>query len=89
MEYTTSETERERKLLQVKVTHPDISTSSPDLNLHVKKFFYEQLNMQNREIDDQMYVAKMPQPHTVMITLSDHKFKVFFFRAKKKRVAHQ
>ena len=83
LEYTTSEAERERKLLQVKVTHPDISTSSPDLNLHVKKFFYEQLNMQNREIDDQMYVAKMPQPNTVMITLSHHRFKVFLFRAKK------
>ena len=39
--------------------------------------------MPNREIDDQMYVAKMPQPNTVMITLSHHKFKVFLFRAKK------
>ena len=39
--------------------------------------------MQNREIDDQMYVAKMPQPNTVMITLSHHRFKVFLFRAKK------
>ena len=39
--------------------------------------------MPNREIDDQMYVAKMPQPNTVMITLSHHRFKVFLFRAKK------
>ena len=39
--------------------------------------------MQNREIDDQMYVAKKPQPNTVIITLSHHRFKVFLFRAKK------
>ena len=38
LDYTTSEAERERKVLQVKVTHPDISTSSSDLDLHVKKF---------------------------------------------------
>ena len=79
LEYTRSEAEREKKLLQVKVTHPVISSSSLDLNLHVKKFFYEQPNVPSREIDDQMYVAKMPQPDTVMITLSHHRFKVFFF----------
>ena len=39
--------------------------------------------MHNREIYDQMYVAKIPQPNTVMITLSHHRFKVFLFRAKK------
>ena len=83
MEYTTSEAERERRLLQVKVTQPDISTSSPDLDLHVKKFFYEQLYMPKREIDDQMYVVKMPQPNTVMITQSHHRFKVFLFRSQK------
>ena len=77
LEYTTSEVKRERRLLQVKVTLPGISTTSS-----------EQLNMPNYEIDDQMYVAKMPQPHTVMITLSHHRFEVFLFLAKN-RVAHQ
>ena len=67
----------------MKVTHPDTSTSSPDLDLHVKNFFFEQLNMSNREIDDQIYVAKIPQSNTVMITLSHHRFKVVLFRAKK------
>ena len=83
MEYKTSEAEREPKLLQVKVTHPDISTSFPDLDLHVRKFFYEQLDMPNREIYDEMYVAKIPQPNAVMITLSHHRFEVFLFRVKK------
>ena len=67
----------------MKVTHPGISTTFPDLDLHVKQFFYEQLNMPNHEIDDQMYVAKMPQPNTVMITLSHHRFKVFLLGSKK------
>ena len=35
-EYTTSEVERERKLLQLKMIHPGISTTSPDLDLHFK-----------------------------------------------------
>ena len=48
----------------------------------LRSFFYEQLNTPNHEIDDQMYVAKMHQPKTVMITLSHHRFKVFLFRAK-------
>ena len=39
--------------------------------------------MPNRETEDGMYVAKMPQPNSVMITLSHHRFKVFSFRAKK------
>ena len=39
--------------------------------------------MPNHEIDDQMHVAKLPQPNTVMITLSHHRFKIFLFRAKK------
>ena len=82
LEYTTSEVERELTLLQVKVTHPGISTTSPDLDLHFKQFFYEQLNMPSCEIDDQMFVGKMPQPNTVMITLSHHRFEVFLFRAK-------
>ena len=63
LEYTTTEVERERELLQMRVTHLGISTTSPDLDLHVK-----QLNMSNHEIDDQMYVAKMPQSNTLMIT---------------------
>ena len=30
-----------------------------------------------------MYVAKMPQPNTVTITLSHHRFNVFLFQSKK------
>ena len=67
----------------MKVTHPGISTTSPDLDLDVKQFFYEQSNMPNRELDDQMYVAKLPQQDTVITTLTHHRFKIFSFRTKK------
>ena len=39
--------------------------------------------MPRREIDDGMYVTKLLQPNTVLIMLSDHRFKVFLYRAKK------
>ena len=70
----------------MKVTHPGISTISPDIDFHVKQFFCEQLIVSNSEIDDRMNFAKLPQPNTVKITLSHHSFKVFLFRAKKKEL---
>ena len=60
LEYKTNEVLRERKLLQVKRTHPGNLTIYPDIDLHVKHFFCEQLKMPNREIDDSMNVAKLP-----------------------------
>ena len=84
LEDKASEVERERKLLQIKVAHPGISTSSHDiLDLHVEQFLYKQLDMPIRKIYYQLNVAKLPQPNTVMITLSYRRFKVFLFQAKK------
>ena len=39
--------------------------------------------MVRRETDDGMHVAKLPQPNTVLVMLSDHRFKIFLFRSKK------
>ena len=63
--------------------YPANSTSSPNLEEHVKQFFAQEINMPRREIDDGMYATKLPQPNTVLINLSDHRFKIFLFRAKK------
>ena len=52
LEYVSSEYGRRRKLLQVKVTQPAISNSSPNLEEHAKQFFAPQLNMLRRETDD-------------------------------------
>ena len=83
LEYKTCEVEREWKLLQVKVTHTGISSTSRDIDLHVKQFLEEQLNMSNLEVDDQMYVTELPQSNLVVVTLPHHRFKIFLFRAKK------
>ena len=79
LEYNSSEEERWRKLMQVEVTHPAISNSSPNLEEHVKQFIAQQLNMSRREIDNGMYVTKLPQPNTALIKLSDHRIKLFLF----------
>ena len=49
----------------------------------LNSFFAKQLKMPRREIDDGMCVTKLAQPNTVLIKLSDHRFKVFMFRSKK------
>ena len=82
-EYTSSEEELRRKLLQAKVTHPAILNSSPDLEEHAKQFYARQVNMSRREIDEGMYVKKLLQPNMVLIKLSDHRFKNYLFRSKK------
>ena len=67
LEYKSNEEECRRKLLQVEVTHPAISNNSPDLKEYVKQFFAHQFTMSRREIDDGMYVTKLPQLNTVLI----------------------
>ena len=83
LELSSSEKERRRKILRVRVTHRAILNSSPDLEAHVKQFFVQKLNMPRREIDDGMHVAKLAQPNTVLVKLSDHRCKIFLSQAKK------
>ena len=44
-DYNSSKEKRRKKLFQVKVTHPAILNSSPDLEPHILQFFAEQLNI--------------------------------------------
>ena len=44
LEYISSEDERRRNLFKVKVTHPAISNSSPNLEENFKQFFAQQLH---------------------------------------------
>ena len=48
LEYAASEEDRQRKLFQVKITHPGLSNASTDPQTHVKQFFSQQLNMPSR-----------------------------------------
>ena len=70
-------------MIQVKVTHPTFLKSSPDLEAYVKQFLSQKLNKPRREIYHGIHVAKLSQSSTVRVKLSDHRFKIFFLRAKK------
>ena len=82
LEYAANDEDHQRKLLQVKMTHPCISNTSTDIQTNVEQFLFQQLNLLNGELDDRMYFAKMPQPKTVLIRLCHHRFKLLLFQVK-------
>lgn len=84
LEYTSSETEREKRILQAVITHPNIDINSENLADHIKQFFSETLKMTSREIDSALKVNKIGKPNTVLMTFSSKVFKLFVYSAKKK-----
>ena len=84
LEYTSSEEERENRILQIAITHPDIDQTRPDLLSHTKHFLEHKLGMPPREIDSNLNVQKTPRPNTVLLKFSDKRFKIFLFSARKK-----
>ena len=84
LEFATSEHERKSRMLEVSLTHPDIDQNNENLNEHIKSFFVEKLKMENRTIDTDFSVKKLPRNNTVMVTFSEMKFKRFLFSARKK-----
>ena len=83
LEFVTSEEERKNRLLNLTITHADIDVSHPDLDVHTNQFLQQKLNMSPREIDANVYVQKTRRPNTVMLKLSDKKFKSFIYSARK------
>ena len=51
LEYLASEEEREKRLLQVVVTHPELDPNNNDLRKHTCEFLRNKLRMTEREID--------------------------------------
>ena len=84
LELSSSEEERRRKLLEVHLNHPSIDPTSEDLPTAVTHFLSDKLKLERREIDSNMRVLKTKRPHTVLVCLSDRKFKRFLFSAFKK-----
>ena len=82
LEYTPSEEERKRTLIKVKVTHPAHLNTSYDLEAHDKQLFAKHLDMPRREVLEEVHIAKMSQPTTVLIKLSD--LRLIFFCSKPK-----
>ena len=85
LEYLSSERERENRLLQVVITHPDIDNNCTQLTEHIREFFSSTMPMISREIDTGMAVIRRGRDHTVMDTFSARRFKTFLFAARKKR----
>ena len=84
LEYLSSERERENRLLQVVITHPDIDNNCTQLTEHIREFFSSTMPMISREIDTGMAVIRRGRDHTVMDTFSARRFKTFLFAARKK-----
>ena len=67
----------------MKLSHADIKNNAVDLDKHVRDFLSSELRMTNPETDGRMYVTKLRDTNSVLITLSDHRFKKILFHAKK------
>ena len=83
LEYLGSEEERKKRTLEVSLSHPQLDSSNSDLGSSVKNFLSQKLKMANREIDANMLVQKTRRNNCVILTLSDKRYKLFLFHAKK------
>ena len=84
LEYTTSEEERKKRILQISLKHPDIHPENDDLGAHVKEFLKNRLKMGPREVDANLTAAKTGRTNSVIITVSHRRFKGFIYSARKK-----
>ena len=84
LEVSNSEQQRLHKLLQVTLTDPKIDKDKEDLESHITEFLQEEMKMERREVDSNMVVTKGKRDNTVIVKLSDRKFKVFLFAAMKR-----
>ena len=84
LEYQNSEEDRKKRLLEVSITHPSINPGSNSLRVDTLNFFSEKLKMSNREIDQSFTVHKTSRNNTIIVRLTDRKFKLFLFNARKK-----
>ena len=70
--------------MEVHLNHQSIEPTSEELFTAVAHFLSDKLKLEGREIDSNMRVLKTKRPHTVLVCLSDRKFKRFLFSALKK-----
>ena len=83
LEYISSETERNKRSLQVTITHPTINNNEANLQQSIKRMCESDLNMERRDIDANMMVKKVTRENTVLITFSHRRYKINLFKAKK------
>ena len=83
LEYMVSEEERKKRILQISITHTSIDNNVADLSAHIKTFLSTSMKMSAREIDDQMTVQKLSRANSVLLTVTDARFKKFLYNARK------
>ena len=86
LEYLSSEENRKKRILEVTITHPDINKDTSDLKAHVREFLSNQLDLENREFDENMKVFKARRVNSLKIAFSDIRFKKFMYSARKKKL---
>ena len=84
LEYLASEEEREKRLLQVVVTHPELDPNNNDLRKHTCEFLRNKLRMTEREIDPNLSATKNGRENSITVNLSRRLFKKFLYVAKGK-----
>ena len=85
LEYISSEEARKNRLIQISLTNPSfVNVSVNDLQTRTRDFFINVLRMSDREIDANFNVQKTKKENTVIVILSDKRFKKFIYVAKKK-----
>ena len=77
LEYQSSEENRKKRLFEV-------NPGSNSLRVDTLNFFSEKLKLSNREIDQSFTVHKTSRNNTIIVRLTDRKFKLFLFNARKK-----
>ena len=84
LEYTASEEERRRRLLQVTITHPEISQNNSNVVSDTKSFLVNKLLLQEREIDPLLQVRLQRRENTVLLTFSAQRYRNFLYAARKR-----
>jgi len=76
--------EREKRLNQAIITHPELNPNNKDLKKHICEFLSSKLSMSEREIDQNLEAVKSGREHSVIIKFSRKFFKGFIYAARSK-----
>jgi len=70
LEYISSEEEREKRVMQAVITHPELDPDNNDINKHICDFLRSKLRMPEREIDPNLTAMRNGREHTITINFT-------------------
>ena len=71
--------------MEVHLHHQSIDSTSERLLFEAAHLLSDKFEMERRKVDANKNISKTKQTHTVVLCLSDKKFKIFFCALKKKK----